>query len=208
MQVGASTAAHAKVAWKYDKRTTLHASTRVNAGGNQLGYQVEAGGRYRWSHNTSTGLGLAYGSQVRFISHFLGAWCHSFNRLDMHGAIHCSAAARAVHLQYQQQHTPQRHQLGACFWALRVIACCCSSASPVKHECTASSCMSPGQQTPHARTSADITSQSSTQRLKPHESRKSHTRSPKISLCHLTCYRVLQSICRSLYTLAACRVSS
>ena len=70
-QVGASTTAHAKVAWKYDKRTTLHASTRVNAGGYQLGYQVEAGGRYRWSHNTSTGLGLAYGSQVRLISHFL-----------------------------------------------------------------------------------------------------------------------------------------
>jgi len=76
MQVGASTAAHAKVAWKYDKRTTLHASTRVNAGGYQLGYHVEAGGRYRWSHNTSTGLGLAYGSQVRLISHFLDAWCH------------------------------------------------------------------------------------------------------------------------------------
>ncbi len=71
MQVGASTAAHAKVAWKYDKRTTLHASTRVNAGGYQLGYQVEAGGRYRWSHNTSTGLGVAYGSQVRLISHSL-----------------------------------------------------------------------------------------------------------------------------------------
>ena len=67
LQVGASTAAHAKVAWKYDKRTTLHASTRVSVGGYQLGYQVEAGGRYRWSHNTSTGLGLAYGSQVRLI---------------------------------------------------------------------------------------------------------------------------------------------
>lgn len=67
MQVGASTAAHAKVAWKYDKRTTLHASTRVSAGGYQLGYQVEAGGRYRWNHHTSTGLGLAYGSQVRLM---------------------------------------------------------------------------------------------------------------------------------------------
>ena len=71
MQVGASTAANAKVAWMYNKRTTLHASTRINAGGYQLGYQVEAGGRYRWSHNTSTGLGLAYGSQVRLISHSL-----------------------------------------------------------------------------------------------------------------------------------------
>ena len=71
MQVGASTAANAKLAWKYDKRTTLHASTRISAGGYQLGYQVEAGGRYRWSHNTSTGLGLAYGSQVRLISHSL-----------------------------------------------------------------------------------------------------------------------------------------
>lgn len=109
MQVGASTAANAKVAWKYDKRTTLHASTRVNAGGYQLGYQVEAGGRYRWSHNTSTGLGLAYGSQVRLISHSLDAWCHSFNRPYMHGAIQCFAAARAVHLQYQQQRTPQNH---------------------------------------------------------------------------------------------------
>lgn len=79
VEVGASTAANAKVAWKYDKRTTLHASTRVNAGGYQLGYQVEAGGRYRWSHNTSTGLGLAYGSQGLIMR---GSLVHGEHRIE------------------------------------------------------------------------------------------------------------------------------
>lgn len=57
--------------------------------------------------------------------------------------------------------------------------CCYSSSSPVKHECTASSRMPPGQQTAHEKTSADITtsSLSSTQRCMSHETRKTHSRS-------------------------------
>ncbi len=52
----------------------------------------------------------------------------------------------------------------------------------------------PGQQTVHETTNADITSQSCTQRFKPRESRKSHTRSPRY--CSATS---LATECSSLF---------
>lgn len=62
VQVGASTILNARVAWKYDKRTTVHASSRLNPLDGS--FQVDLGGRYRWGRLTSTGLAVAYGSQV------------------------------------------------------------------------------------------------------------------------------------------------
>lgn len=60
-EVGASTILNARVAWKYDKRTTVHASSRLNPLDGS--FQVDLGGRYRWGRLTSTGLAVAYGSQ-------------------------------------------------------------------------------------------------------------------------------------------------
>lgn len=63
LQVGFSTGLTARVAWKYDKRTTLDASARVSVVGGPS--QVEVGARYRWGRLTSTGLSAVYGTQVR-----------------------------------------------------------------------------------------------------------------------------------------------
>ena len=63
VQVGMSTGLTARVAWKYDKRTTLHSSARVSVVGGPS--QVELGARYRWGRLTSTGLAVAYGTQVQ-----------------------------------------------------------------------------------------------------------------------------------------------
>ena len=58
-----STGLTARVAYKYDKRTTMHSSARVSVVGGAS--QVELGARYRWGRLTSTGLAVAYGTQVR-----------------------------------------------------------------------------------------------------------------------------------------------
>lgn len=62
VQVGISTGLTARVAWKYNKRTTMHSSARVSVVGGAS--QVEVGARYRWGRLTSTGLAVAYGTQV------------------------------------------------------------------------------------------------------------------------------------------------
>ena len=62
VQVGMSTGLTARVAWKFDKRTTLHSSARMSVVGGPS--QVELGARYRWGRLTSTGLAVAYGTQV------------------------------------------------------------------------------------------------------------------------------------------------
>ena len=62
VQVGASTGVSARAAWRYDKRTTLHSSARVSVVGGPS--QVELGARYRLGRLTSTGLAVAYGTQV------------------------------------------------------------------------------------------------------------------------------------------------
>ena len=62
MQVGMSTGLTARVAWKYSKRTTVHSSARVSVVGGAS--QVELGARYRWGRLTSTGVAVAYGTQV------------------------------------------------------------------------------------------------------------------------------------------------
>ncbi|KAL3162704.1 hypothetical protein ABBQ38_008745 [Trebouxia sp. C0009 RCD-2024] len=61
LEVGFSTGLTARVAWKYDKRTTLDASARVSVVGGPS--QVEVGARYRWGRLTSTGLSAVYGTQ-------------------------------------------------------------------------------------------------------------------------------------------------
>ena len=62
VQVGASTGVTARAAWRCDKRTTLHTSARLSLAGGPS--QVELGGRYRWGRLTSTGLAVAYSTQV------------------------------------------------------------------------------------------------------------------------------------------------
>lgn len=63
VQVGMSTGLTARVAWKYNKRTTVLSSARVSVVGGPS--QVEVGVRYRWGRLTSTGLAVAYGTQVQ-----------------------------------------------------------------------------------------------------------------------------------------------
>lgn len=78
VEVGASTTLNGRVAYKLDKRTTLHASARANPLDGSC--QVEVGERYRWGRLTTTGLAVACGTQGLILR---GSVAHGDQRFEI-----------------------------------------------------------------------------------------------------------------------------